>query len=573
MVKVADNHHLIRRKSVWYYSRRTPDLLIKELGSRFIRYSLGTKNKKEAIKRREVEDLKWSARLEAAEQQCATTLSDAPSFQSGPAPKRLRVDLIRDYVARVDRRSEELFAHDPPETKVQRQDVVMDATLGIQILQNPEDPRGADWIQQVARQIQGESGPPADPVFDEQVRRGLIELQARRLARFRDDRSRSYFDFLFDPAQPPEVTFGELAEQFITLKQEEGSASGTSKKTLDKQQANAALVRAIVGNETLVATITYDTCLQVRGTLAQVPANWTKLFKGLSLEEAIKKAAALGKPTLSPLTQQQYLATFKELLDLAMKKRLIPSNPADGIRPLKRDDVALRDKRQPFTPEQIRDFFQCEFYLECARSHPEPFRADQKGGWRFWLPLLSIWTGLRPREICQALVHDVRQTKGGTWYLDVVASGQDDDSPIRKTLKTASSRRTIPLHPQLIRCGFLDFVESVRSSSSDPRLFPTLKPNKFGDPAWYALKQFNEHYLDRATERGERQSFYSFRHSFRDALRRIEAPPDVLQAVGWSQGSRVVSDNYGSQLGPDHLSNYIKRLDYPGLDLGHLWCR
>ena len=45
-----------------------------------------------------------------------------------------------------------------------------------------------------------------------------------------------------------------------------------------------------------------------------------------SLDEAIERAAAENKPLLSPVTQQQYLAALRDVLVLAVKKRLIPVN-------------------------------------------------------------------------------------------------------------------------------------------------------------------------------------------------------------------------------------------------------
>jgi hypothetical protein len=66
-----------------------------------------------------------------------------------------------------------------------------------------------------------------------------------------------------------------------------------------------------------------------------------------------------------------------------------------------------------------------------------------------------------------------------------------------------------------------------------------------------------------------RQTFYSFRHNFRDALRRAEAPPDALQALGgWSQGKNV-SDDYGDKCDPDYQSRYLQRVAY-ALDLSFL---
>jgi integrase len=138
-----------------------------------------------------------------------------------------------------------------------------------------------------------------------------------------------------------------------------------------------------------------------------------------------------------------------------------------------------------------------------------------------------------------------------------------------KTLKTVTSRRKIPLHPELIKIGFVQFVEQRKESGGGPRLFPDLKPDGYGNHATYALKRFREVYLPAAIEVMPRQSFYSFRHSWRDALRRIDAPDSTLEAVGgWSQGK--TSDAYGDASDPDHQIKIVEKISFPGVDLSAL---
>src|SRR5262249_58298327 len=108
----------------------------------------------------------------------------------------------------------------------------------------------------------------------------------------------------------------------------------------------------------------YDTCLGVRSTLARIRANRTKIYGTRPLAEVLERAAAENKPLLSPVTQQQSLAALRDVLDLAAKKRLIPANPAEGLKPIKRDNVSASEKRRPFTLEQIKQFFESEFYSE-----------------------------------------------------------------------------------------------------------------------------------------------------------------------------------------------------------------
>jgi len=141
----------------------------------------------------------------------------------------------------------------------------------------------------------------------------------------------------------------------------------------------------------------------------------------------------------------------------------------------------------------------------------------------------------------------------------------------KKTVKTSTSRRRVPVHPELLKMGFLAYIDE-QNAKVEPRVFASLKPNKFGNLAWYALKRFNEVFLKDAIITEERQAFYSFRHSFRDALRRAKADHDVLQALGWGQGSHV-SDDYGNRSDPDLMAKFMPEITFPGLDLSPLYVK
>lgn len=581
MQKVSSKHHLSRRDGIFYYRRRVPTHLVKALGKKTIQFSLETSNLSEAKKRRAAEDLKWSTRFETAEKSLTSKAAPAkngpPIADTPPLSAREVIRLVQEYVEQTDQRLHDDFMGDPPESEEQRADIKADIEYGQQILRSRDDPRADEIIYGAGRKILQSAGFSIDDPriayaqFAELVRRAVLELDQRKLARLDDDHRHPFFDHQFDPTHRPEVTFGELAAQYMQLKEEDAAENRTGQKWLDKQHAQVDLLCEIIGQDTPIQKVDYDQCMRVRSLVARMPTNRTKIYKGYSLDEAISRAEAEHKPRLLPFTQERYLASLREILDLAAKKRLIAGNPADGIKPIKRDAVAASAKRLSFTPEQLKQFFEGEYYRECAQ-HP-PSYMHVKPAWRFWLPLLCLFMGLRPNEACQMNADDVKQTPQGTWYLDVVASDDNGDTKAgngAKMLKTASSRRKIPIHPELIKIGFLKFADDQKTQSPGARLFSDLKPDQYGNHASYALKRFRDSFLPADIAVKPRQTFYSFRHNFRDALRRIEAPPDALQALGgWSQG-KLTSDSYGDKSDPDYQVKFMNRVAYPGLDLSHL---
>ncbi|BCM16730.1 hypothetical protein MJ8_04910 [Mesorhizobium sp. J8] len=565
---------LLNRKGVWYYRRAVPKHLVAAMGRPIIVHSLHTKDKKQAKKLVEIENVKWSAKFALLQ---AEKSQSPPQSPKAPLSDQELLELVRAYVASNSRHFEERETATPA-TTAERKDAVENIERDISILRDPDDFRADEWIGAIGDKLLVGAGQDPKSVsstingrFAEVVRRGLLELGRRKLAHYQDDLGKNFFDVAFDPARPKALRFEQLANQYQTMQIEEAEANGMSAKWQDKIKAQVALVRELIGDDTPVSSIDYDVCLRARSLLAKTPSNRTKHYPGLALEEAIKKGAKDGKPLLSPVTQATYLDTLRGILQLAELKRLLPHNPAATMRPLKRDADKAEDKREPFALDQIKAFFTGAFYQSCAPNAAVPYAKPDRE-WRYWLPLLSLFMGMRPNEICQMLPSDLKRSAKGTWFVDVVASYDDDDDGTdqpAKTLKTSTSKRKLPVHPELIALGFVEFAQGKQKAKAE-RLFGGLKKDMYGNWASYSLKRFRETFLKEAIVVGPRQSFYSLRHSFRDALRRSEAGPDTLRALGgWAQGS-LASDSYGNNADPDLHVAAMAKVSYPGLDLAFL---
>ena len=391
MKPVSQTYHLHRRNGVWHYRRRVPSQLVATVGKKLVQFSLGTASLNEAKKRRAAEDLKWGMQFEAAEKAVAEAphnpLPAGSSTTFQPLSEREVIRLVQEYVEESDKNARRRFALDPPESDEQKAEIIADAEMGQQILRSRSDPRADEIVYAFSKKILRNAGVSIEDeriphaAFAETVRRGLLELDQRRIARLNDDQKQAFFDQQFNPAaRSSEVTFVELCNQFAQLVEDEAKANCTSGKWVNKQRANLALLREIIGERTAVRDIDYDACLRVRSLLASIPANRVKLYKQLPVDEAIAQAKARNNRTLSPVTQEVYLGTLRSILVLATKKRLIAVNPAEGLKPLKRETVAASARRRPFTLEQIKRFFESDFYRECVQHSP-PFKGE-KSGWR-----------------------------------------------------------------------------------------------------------------------------------------------------------------------------------------------
>lgn len=570
---MADTHHLIKRNNVWYFMRRVPNTWRSKVGREFFKVSLGTGNLAEAKTRRTIEELKVDAmlaELAKAEQQGL----DASKSSTEPVSLSVLLEYVRSSVSTEDERSRKELLTAPP-TADELSDMKIDAELDLQILQDPDEPERHRMVQSWAKPILAQASVvPEDEhaymQFAEWVRRGLVELARRRLDRYSENFGKEFHDKLFDPAALTEVTFGALTKMYWAEKKEEFDANSVSKKRADKVMAVLKYLDEAVGSATPVSSIDDDVVQKVRTLLAKTPTNRTKLYGDISLNDAIDRGLKEGKCALSSQTQRLYLEIFKGVLNTARRKKLVQFNPAEDAKPIAKPAVTADQKRLPLTTQQLIAFFGSSFFQSCAPKASQPYDKPDRD-WRFWMPLIMVFMGPRPNEIAQLMVRDVKQSAAGTWYIDMVEDHGDETA---KSLKTSSSRRRIPLHPELEKIGFLTFVEKRRkeSPSFDARLFPNLKPNKYGNRAWYAARRFNETFLPASITLGPRQSLYSLRHNVRDALRRINAPADALLAIaGWSPSEKAVSDDYGDPGNPDLYTKWVAGIAYPGLDLSFLY--
>lgn len=92
--------------------------------------------------------------------------------------------------------------------------------------------------------------------------------------------------------------------------------------------------------------------------------------------------------------------------------------------------------------------------------HLSPERLSNWMPYKFFIPALALFHGLRMNEACQLQLEDIVQVDGMP-CIRVESSG--------KTVGDTKSR-TIPIHSVILQLGFLKFIEEVKSGSLWPEL-------------------------------------------------------------------------------------------------------
>jgi len=258
----------------------------------------------------------------------------------------------------------------------------------------------------------------------------------------------------------------------------------------------------------------------------------------------------------SPATIKKECAIIRALLARAVKAKWRADNPAADVELPKES----RDrKRRGYKPAELAAVFGAGVFTNGDR----PQRG--KGEAAFWLPLLAVFTGARREELAQLATDRVR-AEAGVPYLAIDPLDEDGK------LKTDESRRAVPLHRELIRLGFLEFVEDRRRAGGG-HLFPLLNPNKLNQygaawGSWWSAYIRTVTGIDDATI----SPMHSFRHSVITDLRQQRIREDEeRQILGHTdrdgRGAQKDShDGYGEHLVPT-LAKVINLISHRGLDL------
>ena len=171
-----------------------------------------------------------------------------------------------------------------------------------------------------------------------------------------------------------------------------------------------------------------------------------------------------------------------------------------------------------------------------------------------WLLRLGLYTGARIEEICQLdLTKDVYQDEG-VWVLDF--NDLDD-----KNLKTAASKRKVPIHPKLIDLGLLSYFEKVKRPGRN-RPFPEWEPYR-GKFSKNASKWFGRTYKKVSCGITDPlKTFHSIRHTVLDQLKQRGVYEGHAAAIAGQTYHGITYATYGKQYSSKLLLEEIAKLEF-----------
>jgi integrase len=385
------------------------------------------------------------------------------------------------------------------------------------------------------------------------MRSALQEIERRKIVCLSGSPPTRSFNKLFRAPLQTSPTIRQMADEYLAEYEKKKAHVGTKRK--NGLRAYAEIVVDFFGADMLISLIDEKQCRDFRDLLNRLPSNMRKFYKDreIPLHEIATLAEARALHTLKRNTQDKYIHVLKKIFKWARRHRHIEFNPTKGIESLAPKTPA-KTARRSFSENQLGKIFSDEL---C------PYR-DSETPSRFWVPLISLFSGMRLNEICQLHIDDVI-------FDDVPHFRVTPNSSRGQRVKNDHSDRLVPIHPTLITLGFKDFVVISAKKAPNGPLFAELRLSKGGYRSERFSRWFNEQYLPKVGAKESKTSFHSFRHLFKQTLENLNPHHTVIDAIcGWHTVLRGSSTIYGDKPPPARLIKYLEQVNFPSVDFSKL---
>lgn len=256
-------------------------------------------------------------------------------------------------------------------------------------------------------------------------------------------------------------------------------------------------------------------------------------------------------PRLRAATIYRHMQDFQRMCVFLVKKGHLATNiMADHIwekAEYERRKILEEDNERLTWSSKLDGLFRSPIFQD---------KLDDPGDALFWAPLIAVHMGLRSEEILQLYVSDMQVIDDVHCIVLRQGPGQ--------SLKSKASRRTVPVHDNLLKLGFMQLV-AMREREGEPRLFPWIERSQ-------AKKTYTETFSKRFTRYRQdhkiydaQRDFHSFRTTFNHLLIEAECPDTQRRALMGHVERDVGITNYK----PDGFSKALlsKRVNSVVIDI------
>jgi len=334
-----------------------------------------------------------------------------------------------------------------------------------------------------------------------------------------------------DETKEAGVSLSQAIGQYIALNESKWSI-----KTKMENESSFKLLSDVLTDLPL-PRLTRQAILDCRDMLCRLPGNMPKFYKGLTVRQVLMRKDIV---PMSVSTVNKHLTRLSSLLKYSVAEGHMKYNYAEGVQVAQSKRIS--EERKTYSPEDLRNIVA---NLPMDGDKPE----------RYWIPLIGMYSGMRLDEICQLHTEDI-QTVDGIWCFRI-----NDEQD--KKLKTQSSVRIVPLHPNLLRLGLREYHELIKTRNS-PRLWMNLKRREadgYGSAFGKWFQRFNREHV--TTDKAK--VFHSLRHTVTDTLKQAGIQEVLISEIMGHANDSMTMSRYGKRYQPKVLLEAMMHLDY-GID-------
>lgn len=340
------------------------------------------------------------------------------------------------------------------------------------------------------------------------------------------------------PQGNPQRTLADLIEAYRRDRWEKLSGS-----TQRSYAPVLRLLEGLIAPETPLSAIDRAAGRNLFEAIQRLPSGLgrIKALAGLPFLQAVAAGQKLGLPVITPKTaNDSYLAHLKVLFEWGVREGWLGANPLAGLSV--HDAVRPEDRRDPFGDKLGKVF---------GGSPWTPADAHPRGGAvQFWGPLLGLFHGARLGEIAALRVEDIGEQRG----IPVLTVREG---------KTSSARRTLAIHPELIRLGFLQMVATRRKARA-VQLWEGERADSRGRWGRRLSTGFRAVLVERGIK-SPKLTFHSLRHDWQDAVRAAGLQGGQLGAYLAGRSGGGVEASYGAGYTVEAKAEAIAKVQFPAL--------
>lgn len=354
-----------------------------------------------------------------------------------------------------------------------------------------------------------------------------------------------------EPTIENKTSFSVIFKKYYEWKKTEGVRTGT----LDEMKSYVDEFIEITCNVSL-NDLSKDDVRKYMNIQQKLPAQRKKnpKYRNLSIEQLLKT------PDINPqsiVNINKKVGLLSQVCNWAMKQGMISSNQFQGMKFSTKHVEPV--KRMPFTNEELRIILKPETYLKWTLSFKKS-KTQKFTNFRvpyYFCFLIGIFSGMRTEEITQLRINDVRKEKD-IWFFYVEKSNET-------RVKTKNSIRKIPVHPQLIELGLIEYHKEQKKLNKD-RLFWQLTKvrNSYSKEL---SRHFNSRFLpELGIWKKNSKVLYCTRHTFVNSLYKQGVNENVIKQLVGHDPEFTIKHYGGEPFSDTLLLEAVSEVNYPGIN-------